>query len=57
MLENFPNCRCDTEPIVDIDDIKIGNYKVYDYRTDKIISMSRRALVEALQQGELSTKK
>ena len=53
----FPNCRCDTEPIVDIDDIKIGNYKVYDYRTDKIISMSRRALVEALQQGELSTKK
>ena len=53
----FPNCRCDAEPIIDIEDIKIGNHKVYDYRTDKIITMSRRALVEALEYGELSTKK
>lgn len=54
----FPNCRCDAEPIVDIDDLNNSYYKVYDYRIDKIVSISRRVLVEALQQGELhSTKK
>lgn len=52
----FPNCRCDAEPIVDIDDIVNSRYKVYDYRTDKITSMSKGAVVEALENGELSTK-
>lgn len=53
----FPNCRCDAEPIIDIDDLKIQVYKVYNYHTDKVVTMSRRSLVEALQAGELSTNK
>lgn len=52
----FPNCRCDAEPIVDIDDLRIQTYKVYNYHTDKIVTMSHRSLVEALKAGKLSTK-
>lgn len=52
----FPNCRCDAEPIVDIDDITLSNYKVYNYYTDKIITMRKRDVIESLEKGELSIK-
>ena len=52
----FPNCRCDAQPIVDVDDITESRYKVYDYRTDKIISMTKNKLIEALTRGYLEEK-
>lgn len=49
----FPNCRCSPQPIVDFDDLTKSNYKVYDYRSDTIISMTRAKLVECLMKGSL----
>lgn len=49
----FPNCRCDAQPIVDIEDLTENSYKVYDYRIHKIINMNRKNLIESLQKGEL----
>lgn len=49
----FPNCRCSPQPIVDFDDLTKSNYKVYDYRSDTIISMTRAKLVESLTKGSL----
>lgn len=49
----FPNCRCTPQPIVDIDDLTKNSYKVYDYNQDKIIQMTRKQLIEALQKGTL----
>lgn len=51
----FPNCRCSMEPIVDVEDLTKSTYKVYDYRIDKIITMTRKKLVEALERGSLET--
>lgn len=49
----FPNCRCTPQPIVDESQLISSTYKVYDYRHDKIISMNKTKLLEALQKGEL----
>lgn len=49
----FPNCRCDAQPNVDIDDFTNARYKVYDYRINKIIWMSKIELINAIQNGEL----
>lgn len=49
----FPNCRCAPQPIVDIDDLKAATYKVYDYRFDKIITLTKRELITALERGSL----
>lgn len=49
----FPNCRCTPQPIFDRDDLKKSNYKVYDYNTDKVISMTKKKLLEALEKGSL----
>lgn len=49
----FPNCRCDAQPIVDIDEITKSSYKVYDYNTNKIITMTKHKLIESLQKNEL----
>lgn len=49
----FPNCRCDAQPIVDINDLTQSNYKVYDYRNDKVINLTKKQLIQALNKGEL----
>lgn len=49
----FPNCRCRPEPVFDERDLKQGKFKVYNYRTHKIINMSKGALIEAMKQGGL----
>lgn len=49
----FPNCRCSTEPILDERDIKKSSYKVYDYRSHKIIRMTKHQVIASLKKGEL----
>ena len=49
----FPNCRCAPQPIVDADQLTEQSYKVYDYRTQKIITISKNNLIKALQIGHL----
>lgn len=50
----FPNCRCDAQPNVDLNDFTASRYKVYNYHTDKIEWMTRNKLIEAIKQGKLS---
>ena len=49
----FPNCRCTTIAILDENDLKDSNYKVYDYNKDEIIKLSRTELIEKIKQGHL----
>lgn len=49
----FPNCRCSPQPIIDADDLTKSTYKVYDYRSHKIITMKKQDLIKALEKGEL----
>lgn len=49
----FPNCRCTTIPILDEDDLKKSSYKVYDYKNDKIITLSKQKLIEKIKEGKL----
>lgn len=49
----FPNCRCSPLPILDENDLTKSSYKVYDYRTDKIISLSKKKLIESIKKGGL----
>lgn len=49
----FPNCRCDAQPNVDINDFTASSYKVYDYRIDKIVKMSRNDLLKVIEKGGL----
>ena len=49
----FPNCRCDAQPIVDVDDLTKSTYEVYDYDIDRVVKMSKNKLIEALEKGEL----
>lgn len=49
----FPNCRCAANPIVNVKRLEQSVYKVYDYRNDKIITMSKTKLIEHLQNGSL----
>lgn len=45
----FPNCRCDGEPIFDERDLNQSNYKVWDYRSNKIITMSKTHLIRCIK--------
>ena len=49
----FPNCRCSPLPILDENDLTKSSYKVYDYRNDKIISLSKKKLIESIKKGGL----
>ena len=49
----FPNCRCDAQPNVDINDFTNSSYKVYNYHTDKIETITKNKLIAAIQQGYL----
>ena len=49
----FPNCRCYPSPILDESDLTKTNYKVYNYKTDKIVSMTRRELLNAILEKHL----
>lgn len=49
----FPNCRCDAQPIIDEDDLTKSNYKVYNYKQHKIVNLSKKELLEALNKGSL----
>lgn len=48
----FPNCRCDIRAVFDEDDIV--STKVYNYNTDKVETMSKEKIKQALEKGELS---
>lgn len=45
----FPNCRCVALPIFHLDELNKSNYQVYDYRKNKIISMLRIDLINAIK--------
>lgn len=49
----FPNCRCTPIPILDENDLTESSYKVYDYNSDKIISLSKSKLIESIKNGKL----
>lgn len=49
----FPNCRCTPQPILDVRDLTKSSYKVYDYRSHKIMSLTKQKLIEALNRGSL----
>lgn len=49
----FPNCRCTRRTLFDEDDLRGSVFRVYDYRTDNIIKMSKSELVSAMKRGEL----
>lgn len=49
----FPNCRCTPQPIIDEDDITKATYKVYNYLTKKVVSMTKNELLTALKNGGL----
>lgn len=50
----FPNCRCTPIPILDEDDLTDSSYKVYNYKNDKIITLSKKELIESIKKGGLS---
>lgn len=50
----FPNCRCSPEPILDADDLTKTSYKVYNYLSDKITTMSKTELIEHLEKGNIT---
>ena len=45
----FPNCRCTPLTIFDENDLKASRYKVYNYKTDKIITMNKSDLLKAIK--------
>lgn len=49
----FPNCRCHVLPVFDESDLHSNMIKVYDYRTDKIVKMSKKEVKNALERGNL----
>lgn len=49
----YPNCRCAPQPILDINDLTKSTYKVYDYKTHKIIIMNKQELSKCLKLGHL----
>lgn len=50
----FPNCRCSPQPIFDKNDLTKDKYDVWDYRNNKVISMSKYKLTLMLEDGKLS---
>lgn len=49
----FPNCRCDPQPIVDIEDLTNSRYRVYNYHNDKIEWRTKNEIKKAILNGEL----
>lgn len=49
----FPNCRCFTKSIYDETDLTKNNYKVYNYKTDKIMNLTKKELLELINKGEI----
>lgn len=49
----FPNCRCNPKAILDESDLTQNTYKVYNYKTDTIITMGKKKLIEAINNGGL----
>lgn len=49
----FPNCRCNPYPIFDESDLTKSVYKVYNYKTKKLITMRKSELISALNKGSL----
>jgi len=49
----FPNCRCTILPIFGRQNLKKNSYQVYDYRTDEIITMPTKMLLDYLINGSL----
>ena len=46
----FPNCRCNCIPIFDLErTYDKPNYKVYDYKQHKIVNMSKKQLLEKIE--------
>ena len=50
----FPNCRCAPMAIFDEDDLKLNNYKVYDYLHHTIINVTKKQLIEMLKQNSIT---
>lgn len=50
----FPNCRCDPQPIFDETDLDKSRYNLYDYREHKIINVSKKELLDILEKGYLT---
>lgn len=48
----FPNCRCDPHPIVDEDDLRKASYKVYNYKTKKLVTRSKQEVLKMLKNGQ-----
>lgn len=49
----FPNCRCDCQPILDEDDLMENSYQVYNYKIDKVVRMSKKELLNNLENKEI----
>ena len=49
----FPNCRCSPNPIMDEDDLDESYYKVYNYKSNQVVRMTRNELLNAIKKGEL----
>lgn len=49
----FPNCRCDPQPIFDETDLDKSRYNLYDYREHKIINVSKSELLDILKKGSI----
>lgn len=49
----FPNCRCTPIAILDENDLTDSSYKVYDYRSDSIVSISKSELIKSIRKGGL----
>ena len=49
----FPNCRCDAQPIMGVDRLTKSNYKVYNYKTEKVETMTKQQLAEAIEKKSL----
>lgn len=49
----FPNCRCTRLPIMFPDRLTKSTYKVYNYKTKKVVEMNKNKLLEAIKKGGL----
>lgn len=49
----FPNCRCTTLPILDENDLTKSQYKLYNYKTNKVVTVSKKTLLDFIKLGHL----
>lgn len=49
----FPNCRCSPQPILDADDLTQHTYKVYNYNTHEVVSMTKNKLIESIKNNKI----